>query len=173
MQFSGAGFRTGDYWIIPARTATGEIEWPPFAIPNQSPEPQPPRGIRHHYCRLALLAFDAESKTWSVLEDCRQLLPAADRSRRAAPPTRCTSSGSTGRTTGGYLGTGLANDGLRIRLDGPPDPASLSNDTVAVEVELPYPPGDTRVAIERVRIHLLGDGRTGSRRPNVIVWRLG
>ena len=31
VQFSpvGGNYRTGDYWLIPARVATGNIEWPP------------------------------------------------------------------------------------------------------------------------------------------------
>ena len=55
VQFAQGSYRSGDYWLIPARTATGEIEWPPFEVPNTHPIPQPPIGIRHHYCRLALL----------------------------------------------------------------------------------------------------------------------
>ncbi|HET9787708.1 MAG TPA: DUF6519 domain-containing protein, partial [Pyrinomonadaceae bacterium] len=51
--FSDDEYHAGDYWLIPARTATGEIEWPPFEIPNSNPIPQPPRGIRHHFSRLA------------------------------------------------------------------------------------------------------------------------
>jgi len=53
--FSPGTYRPGDYWLIPARTLTREIEWPPFKVPNTNPQPQPPRGIRHHFCRLALL----------------------------------------------------------------------------------------------------------------------
>jgi len=67
VQFGTGSFRTGDFWVIPARTATGEIEWPPFAIPNTAPAPQPPRGIAHHFCRLALLSFDAEKKVCIAL----------------------------------------------------------------------------------------------------------
>jgi hypothetical protein len=47
VQFSDGAYRTGDYWLIPARTATAEIEWPPYATPNTDPIAQPPRGIRH------------------------------------------------------------------------------------------------------------------------------
>ena len=46
VSFSDGAYKAGDYWLIPARTATGDIEWP-FDIP------QPPFGIKHHYCRLA------------------------------------------------------------------------------------------------------------------------
>jgi hypothetical protein len=72
VQFSEGAYRSGDYWLIPARSATAEIEWPPFDVPNESPAPQPPRGARHRFCRLALLFSDAGI---SVVEDCRALFP--------------------------------------------------------------------------------------------------
>ncbi len=76
VQFSGGAFKTGDYWLIPARTATadaqsGTIEWPQDAL--SQPLALPPRGIRHHYCRLALLALTGPSVT--VRSDCRALFP--------------------------------------------------------------------------------------------------
>jgi hypothetical protein len=72
VQFTGNELKTGEYWLIPARTATGEIEWPPFEVPNTSPEAQPPRGIEHHYCRLAILTKMATG--WKA-DDCRELFP--------------------------------------------------------------------------------------------------
>ncbi len=62
--FSGGPFKSGDYWLIPARTATGDVEGFLDA---------PPRGIEHHYCRLALV-------TWHVtagvdIRDCRPHFP--------------------------------------------------------------------------------------------------
>jgi hypothetical protein len=47
-------YRTGDYWLLPARVATGDIEWPrdrgePLAVP--------PHGINHHYAPLALVTI--------------------------------------------------------------------------------------------------------------------
>lgn len=48
----GAGFRRGDYWLIPARTATGDIEWP--GEPSD-PQPQPPFGVDIVYAPLALI----------------------------------------------------------------------------------------------------------------------
>lgn len=44
-------YRTGDYWLIPARTATGDVIWPKAA--NQQPLAQPPHGMEHHYAPLA------------------------------------------------------------------------------------------------------------------------
>jgi hypothetical protein len=45
-------YRTGDYWLIPARTATGNVQWPqsvngPLAIP--------PHGVEHHYAPLKII----------------------------------------------------------------------------------------------------------------------
>lgn len=72
VQFSGGTYTTRDYWHIPARTATGEIEWPPFQIPNPDPVPQPPLGIRRYYARLAFL--EAIHSIWSIY-DCREGFP--------------------------------------------------------------------------------------------------
>ena len=46
-------YRTGDYWLIPARVATGKIEWPEET--NGDPQWRSPHGIQHHYAPLATL----------------------------------------------------------------------------------------------------------------------
>jgi len=53
---SGIKYRTGDYWLVPARVATGKIEWP-TEITNAEVEAKamPPRGIEHHYAPLAVI----------------------------------------------------------------------------------------------------------------------
>jgi hypothetical protein len=73
VHFASGSYRAGDYWLIPARTATGHIEWPPFQTPNVTPLPQPPAGIEHHYCRLALIQLTRNRLR--VIEDCRPLFP--------------------------------------------------------------------------------------------------
>lgn len=42
-------YETGDYWLIPARTATGDVEWPG---PVDAPHALPPQGVEHHYAPL-------------------------------------------------------------------------------------------------------------------------
>jgi Family of unknown function (DUF6519) len=51
-------YRSGDYWLIPARVATGNIEWPQQTnSQGQSiPAALPPHGIGHHYAPLALIS---------------------------------------------------------------------------------------------------------------------
>ena len=69
--FGPGDYRSGDYWLIPARTATGQIEWP--TNPNGTPKPQSPNGIRHHYCRLALI--QSSGGKLSFVADCRKPFP--------------------------------------------------------------------------------------------------
>jgi hypothetical protein len=55
VQFQAGSYRAGDYWLIPARTATGDVEWPG---PVGQPEAVPPHGVEHHYAPLAILVAD-------------------------------------------------------------------------------------------------------------------
>ncbi len=50
-----AKYHTGDYWLIPARTATGDVEWPG---PVENPTSLTPHGVVHHYAPLALITAD-------------------------------------------------------------------------------------------------------------------
>ena len=49
---TGSTYRTGDYWLIPARTATGDVLWSKDDEGN--PQPQPTNGIKHHYAPLGI-----------------------------------------------------------------------------------------------------------------------
>src|SRR4028119_1481207 len=64
----GATYRTGDYWLIPARTATGDVEWPNS---SSSPLSLPPHGVEHHYTKLAVIAVDPSGQV-TIVDDCRQ-----------------------------------------------------------------------------------------------------
>jgi hypothetical protein len=72
VQFLDGTFAPRSYWQIPARTGTGEIEWPSFDVPNLHPIQQPPLGVKHHYCKLALL--EVVGGMWAVT-DCRKRFP--------------------------------------------------------------------------------------------------
>lgn len=76
VQFAAGSYRTGDYWLIPARTAT-DIDSPAVVWPwdesADAPERQLPHGVRHHYCRLAVGIFDGDQ--WTEISDCRNLFP--------------------------------------------------------------------------------------------------
>ena len=72
VNFTDGFYATRSYWEIPARTATGDIEWPPFDIPNTNPIPQPALGVSHYFCRLATLTV--KDGHWSLV-DCRCKFP--------------------------------------------------------------------------------------------------
>jgi hypothetical protein len=57
---AGGTFRTGDYWVFAARTVDASVE---------ELEQAPPKGIHHHYCRLAIVTFPNPPM------DCRVLWP--------------------------------------------------------------------------------------------------
>lgn len=49
-------YRTGDYWLIPARVITGDVEWPVLEVgPPLQHKALPPRGVEHHYAPLAVI----------------------------------------------------------------------------------------------------------------------
>jgi hypothetical protein len=70
--FEDGYYNTGDYWLVPARTAQGDVEWPRDG--GGAPVPRPPDGIAHHYAPLALI--EVAGGTVTVLDDCRDPFPA-------------------------------------------------------------------------------------------------
>ncbi|MGB8340804.1 MAG: DUF6519 domain-containing protein [Chthoniobacterales bacterium] len=56
----GGAFRSGDYWIFVARTADASVE---------ELDEAPPRGVHHHYCRLAVVTLP------DLVIDCRIFWP--------------------------------------------------------------------------------------------------
>jgi hypothetical protein len=145
VQFKSGTYTTGDYWLIPARTLTGNIDWPVDISGN--PIARPPVGIRRHYCRLAVVQFDGTA--WSVVAICLPTFP---------PLTAIHQSKGIHVTDVKYLLrnklTELANDsgielellvaserGLPIQIffDAPIEPVSARPATCFVTIELPYP----------------------------------
>lgn len=72
VHFTNGTYKTGDYWLIPARTATADVEWPKDPA-TKTPVAALPHGIGHHYCRLAMLKFDGTK--WTSITDCRDIFP--------------------------------------------------------------------------------------------------
>ena len=60
-------YQTGDYWLIPARTATGDVEWPG---PVDAPLSLPPQGVEHYYAPLAKIKVSASGV--EVKDDLRR-----------------------------------------------------------------------------------------------------
>jgi len=65
-------YRSGDYWLIPARVASGDVEWP--TNEQGIEESQSPHGIEHHYAPLWMITVDPNGIV-APKTDCRRLLP--------------------------------------------------------------------------------------------------
>jgi hypothetical protein len=76
-------YRTGDYWLIPTRTSTGDVEWPKVIGTDGNPETDshgnyipvalPPHGITHHYAPLAIVDANANDGVSVHTPDCRTM----------------------------------------------------------------------------------------------------
>lgn len=67
-------YRTGDYWLIPARTATSTIEWPRH---NNQADKLPPHGVMHYYAPLAYVTLTGGKVTQDT--DLRNLRKVIER----------------------------------------------------------------------------------------------
>jgi hypothetical protein len=67
-------YRTGDYWLIPARTAAADIEWPTEGVKDSqgnlttSPRARRPQGIIHHYAPLGTFSV-ADNGAITLIDD--------------------------------------------------------------------------------------------------------
>ncbi len=153
-------YRTGDYWTIPARTNTGDVEWPATDDGWVSAA-----GITHHHCRLAQVTIDEEGGV--EVADCRTLFP---------PVTELTGlfyvggdgqEGDPGAPLGAPLQVGVANgshpvEGARVRFEvvsgsgsASPAEASTGADGTAAAVWTLGPEGEQ--AVEAVLLDAAGD----------------
>jgi len=65
-------YRTGDYWLIPARTATGDVVWPRVQSGDDVEwEARAPHGVEHHYAPLAVASMDGNGVLTVEAPDCR------------------------------------------------------------------------------------------------------
>ncbi|RIH82434.1 hypothetical protein Mterra_02666 [Calidithermus terrae] len=74
-QQGNPAFQAGDYWVVPARVETGDVEWPQSGTPAV-PVHQEAEGARHRYAPLGLLR--RQGGTWGLAgdaADCRSVFP--------------------------------------------------------------------------------------------------
>jgi hypothetical protein len=183
----GANYQTGDHWLIPARTVTGDVDWPRDSAGNA--QFAAPAGIRHHYCRLGIVNFN--TSPWTLVSDCRQLFPPmADAGIHI---TQVYLSNASSISLNGGL---LLNDatvslqdlagGISVACDTPIDPVSLlpnpqatvSKPTCVVTIEVPnfassgQPPFAMQplVVCANLGLDTLGSTITWSPTPTATTW---
>ncbi len=127
--FSTGSYKTGDYWLMPARS-NSTIEWPPFDSESAARAALPPIGIKHHYCRLGLV--DVDQYGHISVHDCRRIFAPL-----AAPAMRVVATNWENDLE--FSLTQFRNNGLAIWFDAEPFAQSLSASTVIVTIEIPLP----------------------------------
>ncbi|MBK5124372.1 hypothetical protein IQ288_31545 [Burkholderia sp. R-69980] len=132
VSFSATGqYLPGDYWLIPARTATGKIDWPPPDSDN--PGLQPPHRTKVHRAALACIHFLKGNYT---VEPCwRTFYPLIDLTPAAAPPAlHVTNIGWANDSL--FTVNQLSKLGLQVTFD--TEPASpVTSATFIVEANVP------------------------------------
>jgi hypothetical protein len=123
VKFTAGSFATGDYWLIPARTATGNVEWP-FATP------QPPRGIAHLYARLAVATLVGGTLAF---QDCRRFFsPLAER-----PPALHVA--GINWVNDDVVSQDLIINGLQVFFDSAVTPPAIDSSTAIATLTLEMP----------------------------------
>lgn len=173
VQFATGSYNTGDYWLIPARAATGEIEWPRDAA--KAPIPQPRRGIIHHYCRLGLVSIAGGSL--AVTADCRKLFPPLTDIKAALVAQAIHVTDTNWMNDDLFDVDQFLSDGLSITLSVAPDPISVSDATMIVTMEFPQsmlaPGGETAAFGPGLILNFILDGtlKIDTGPPYALHWR--
>ncbi|HBY59754.1 MAG TPA: hypothetical protein DEH78_08010, partial [Solibacterales bacterium] len=153
VRFETGTFRTGDYWVIPARTEGATVEWP---ADGTQPAALAPHGIEHHYCRVGLISF---TRALTRIDDCRCLFqPLCACGIRVRGVTLGV---STDQTAGRLTAVALRNDteitlnqfarGVVVECDRDIDPETVSRATCFITVEAPMVmPGQEGPAAGRI-----------------------
>lgn len=180
VNFGNGTYRTGDYWLIPARTLTGNVDWP---VQNNVPVQMPPKGIHVHYCKLAMVELGAAG--WSVSKVCLPIFPPL--TDVSTPPAikAMHVTGVTLTPAGGTAGD-LKNDTtiqistlakgatIQVLLDSAVEPASVQPGACILTAELPrvLPATTGTATLVGLQPLVLASAVSVSTQPNAIVFTL-
>jgi hypothetical protein len=115
VQFAAGPYQPGDYWLIPARTASGQIEWPPCG--GDGSEFQPPKFTPVYRAPLACIHASDANRKGLTIDDCRLFfLPLTELAAAQAPAALHVSAINWSNDDFQTLDQLLAN-GLKVSLD--------------------------------------------------------
>jgi predicted flap endonuclease-1-like 5' DNA nuclease len=142
VSFAGTQFRAGDYWVIAARTATGDVIWP---MQGGEPLPQAPQGIKYHHVPLALLDFNEDA--FDIVTDCRRIFQPLSQTVLRIRRVETAADNQVLPHNGEIRATGL-RQGVNVVFSAPlsedifggPALGQLINPAVALQMYLPEPP---------------------------------
>ena len=124
---SSTTFHTGDYWQFAVRPSTPQNIYPQ----RYQNSPQPPDGPRLWVCPLAVISWNGSTGT--IVSDCRPKFgPLASRALHIT--------GINWPNDDLVSLPAFRNNPLQVNFDYPPSALSVSDSTMTVAVEVPYPP---------------------------------
>jgi hypothetical protein len=148
VRFGAGDYLSGDYWTIPARAATGQIEWPPCASDGKIF--QPPHSAQIRTAPLACIHYDSKARQPFTVDDCRLLFyPLTELTPPARPDALHVTKINWVNDDMMTLDV-LVKNGLALTFDRVPDgPVTPANLVVAVETPI--------VFADRLTTNTLGD----------------
>jgi hypothetical protein len=143
--FRPGTYQAGDYWTIPARTASGQIDWPPCG--SNGDLFQPPHSTPVYNAPLACIHWDPKQQK-ALVQDCRRLFfPLTEinaTTSKALHVTAINWSNDSLMTADVWVANGLT-----VRLDGAPtSPITNGNFIVTLEsIFNPFPAANAAVGL--------------------------
>ncbi|MBX6361747.1 MAG: hypothetical protein IRZ03_16910, partial [Acidobacterium ailaaui] len=142
--FAEGTYQSGDYWTIPARTASGQIDWPP--CDSDGALWQLAKTVRVHSAPLACIHWDQKKESFQV-EDCRRFFsPLTDLTAPVSPQAMHVTQISWTNDDIVTLDQ-LVASGLTVTLDGSPS-GPINSANFIVDFEIAAPPANTDAAKE-------------------------
>ncbi len=136
INFRAGTYQAGDYWTIPARSASGQIDWPPCG--SNGDLYQPPNSTIVYSAPLACIHWDPKAQSVSV-EDCRRFfLPLTELSAPSASKALHVTTISWKNDSLMTADVWVAN-GLSITFDTPPT-TTVTSAEFAVTLEAIFDP---------------------------------
>jgi hypothetical protein len=142
VQFSRGEYVSGDYWLIPARTATGSIEWPPCN--SDGNDFQPAHRIEIFYAPLACVQWDFKRREAHV-QDCRKSFYPLTELTPPASATALHVSNISWSNDDVTTFDQLVANGITVTLDQAPT-GPINGANFVVTLEPPAPPASTNDA---------------------------
>ncbi len=131
VQFGAGACLPGDYWLIVARTGSGQIDWPPCGSDGNLF--QSAREVAVYNAPLACVHWDATAKR-VVPEDCRRLFSPLTSLTPSIPPSALHITKYSWRNDDLTTFDALLASGLAVTLDGAPSgPVNGANFIVTIE----------------------------------------
>jgi hypothetical protein len=145
VRFAPGSYNAGDFWTIPARAASGQIEWPPCGSDGQPFQHAQYAKVRA--APLACIHYNAGASQPFTVDDCRRLFSPLTELTPPAQPSALHVTKINWTNDDVMTFDVLSKNGLAVTFDTPPD-GPVTSASFIVTLETPIVPqiGTTLIA---------------------------